>query len=132
MNTEILQNILTYILTSGVRIILIIVFAFILQFALNFLINKVVEKMIKKTTKRKRLRTLKNVFSGTIKFIIVLISFLMILSELGMDITPLLASVGIAGLAIGMGAREIVADFLAGIFILIDDLYSIGDQVKIL
>jgi small conductance mechanosensitive channel len=132
MNTQTLNNILTYTLTAGLRIILIVFFAFLLNLVSNFLINKITERIIKKTNKKKTLKTLKNVFSGTAKFIILLISLLMILSEIRMKKTPHLASVGVLGLAVSMGAKEIVADFLAGIFILIDDLYSIGDKVTIL
>jgi small conductance mechanosensitive channel len=52
-----------------------------------------------------------------------------ILGELGINLGPLIASAGIAGLAIGFGAQSLVKDFLAGIFILIEDQYGVGDIV---
>jgi len=55
----------------------------------------------------------------------------MILSELGINITPILASLGIVGLAVGMAAKDIIADFISGIFILLEGQYYIGDEVKI-
>jgi len=55
----------------------------------------------------------------------------MILSELGINITPILASLGIVGLAVGMAAKDIIADFISGVFILLEGQYYIGDEVKI-
>ena len=55
----------------------------------------------------------------------------MIVRELGFDIAPLLASAGIAGLAIGFGAQTLVKDLLAGAFILIENQFDEGDEVEI-
>jgi len=55
----------------------------------------------------------------------------MILSEVGIDITPLLAGAGVAGIAIGFGAQSLIKDFLSGLFILLEDQYNKGDVVKI-
>ncbi|HOE15376.1 MAG TPA: mechanosensitive ion channel [Candidatus Paceibacterota bacterium] len=55
----------------------------------------------------------------------------MILPELGINITPILASLGIVGLAVGMAAKDIIADFISGIFILLEGQYYIGDEVNI-
>ena len=54
-----------------------------------------------------------------------------IISELGFDIGPILASAGIAGLAIGFGAQSLVKDVISGFFILFEDQYGVGDVVKI-
>jgi small conductance mechanosensitive channel len=55
----------------------------------------------------------------------------MVLSELGLDLAPLLASAGIAGVAIGFGAQNLVKDFLAGLFMLLEDQYGVGDVVDV-
>ena len=55
----------------------------------------------------------------------------MILSELGVNIAPIIASAGIVGLALGFGAQSLVRDFLAGIFIFIEDQYGVGDVVDV-
>jgi small conductance mechanosensitive channel len=55
----------------------------------------------------------------------------MVLNLSGVDIRPILASAGIIGLAIGFGAQSLVKDFVSGLFILIENQYSIGDRVKI-
>ncbi len=55
----------------------------------------------------------------------------MALSELGIDIAPLIASAGIAGVALGFGAQSLVKDFLSGTFMLIEDQFGVGDVVDL-
>jgi small conductance mechanosensitive channel len=59
------------------------------------------------------------------------IALLMILGELGIQLAPLLASAGIAGLAIGFGAQTLVKDMIAGLFMLLEDQYGVGDIVDL-
>jgi len=59
------------------------------------------------------------------------IAGLMILAELGIQLAPLLASAGIAGIALGFGAQTLVKDLLAGLFILMEDQYGVGDAVDV-
>jgi moderate conductance mechanosensitive channel len=59
------------------------------------------------------------------------IAFLMILSELSIQLAPLLASAGIAGIALGFGAQTLVKDLLAGLFMLLEDQYGVGDAVDV-
>ena len=56
---------------------------------------------------------------------------MMILKELSIDIGPILAGVGIIGLAVGFGAQSLVKDFLSGMFILIENQYNVGDVVQL-
>jgi small conductance mechanosensitive channel len=76
-------------------------------------------------------QTLGSILQGLARFVIFLAAALMILKRLGVDITPILASVGVAGLAVGFGAQHIVRDLIAGFFILFDDRFSVGDLVII-
>ena len=64
-------------------------------------------------------------------FLIVTIAAVLILAELGIDIAPLLASAGIAGVALAFGAQNLVKDFLAGIFMTLEDQYGVGDTVDL-
>lgn len=70
---------------------------------------------------------LASVAGGTIAIVAVL----MALSTLGFDIGPILASVGIVGIAIGFGAREVIRDAFLGFFITIEDQYGIGDTIEV-
>lgn len=74
-----------------------------------------------------RTRTLVPLFIGAARLLIGVMAALLILAELGLDIGPLLAGAGIAGLAIGFGAQSLVKDFLTGAFIILEDTVSVGD-----
>ncbi len=98
-----------------------------------FVMRYVVEKGKKRRTKgylRQRSKTLGRVVTQAIGIFIILIGFFMILSELGMDITPLLASAGVAGIVIGLAAQDAVRDFINGFTIMLEDHYNVGDIVK--
>jgi small-conductance mechanosensitive channel len=78
-----------------------------------------------------RAETLRHIVRSVVKGILIVVVVATIISELGFDIGPILASAGIAGLAIGFGAQSLVKDVIAGFFILFEDQYSVGDVVKI-
>lgn len=78
-----------------------------------------------------RMRTLLAVARNALLVFLTLLAGLMVLSELGVDIAPLLAGAGVVGLAIGFGAQRMVQDVINGAFILFQDLMSVGDVVKL-
>ena len=63
--------------------------------------------------------------------VVVTIAFVMVLGELGFNLAPLIASAGIVGVALGFGAQSVVADFLSGVFMLLEDQYGVGDIVDL-
>ncbi len=78
-----------------------------------------------------RLEAISSVLSGAVSFFVYLIALFLVLAELGVDLAPLLAGAGVAGLAIGFGAQSLVKDFFSGIFILLEDQYAVGDIVDL-
>lgn len=80
---------------------------------------------------RRRLQTISTTFRGIAQTIILFIGLVTFLSELGVNITPILASAGVLGFAIGLGAQNLIKDFFAGFLILLEDQFSVGDTVKI-
>jgi small conductance mechanosensitive channel len=80
---------------------------------------------------QQRAETLRHIIRSVAKGILIVVILLTISSELGFDIGPILASAGIAGLAIGFGAQSLVKDVISGFFILLEDQYGVGDVVKI-
>jgi len=78
-----------------------------------------------------RFQTINSLIVNASQTIIGFIALLLILTEIGINIAPLLAGAGIAGLAIGFGARTLVADFIAGFFIIFENQFNVGDWVKI-
>jgi len=78
-----------------------------------------------------RLTTLTNAGQSIGHILIVLIIILMILHELSINITPILASAGVVGLAFSLGAQTVIKDYLGGILILIEDQFGIGDVISV-
>lgn len=81
---------------------------------------------------KERAKTAGTVLRSTMNATIFLITTSMILSEFGLNLGPLIASAGIIGVALGLGAQSIVRDVLAGIFMLIEDQYGVGDEIEVL
>jgi len=80
---------------------------------------------------QKRTKTLGNIVRYALISIIVAISGITVLREVGIDIGPILATAGIGGLAIGFGAQSLVKDVISGFFILMEDQIRVGDVVEI-
>jgi small-conductance mechanosensitive channel len=76
-----------------------------------------------------RAATLGSVLKSASSAIIFVIAFLLILSELRFDLAPFIAGTSIVGVALGFGAQNIVKDFLAGMFMLLEDQYGVGDVI---
>ncbi|MCB1737626.1 MAG: mechanosensitive ion channel [Gammaproteobacteria bacterium] len=78
-----------------------------------------------------RARTLLSVARNALTVTLVVVVVLMVMSELGINIAPLLAGAGVVGLAIGFGSQRLVQDVINGAFILFQDLMAVGDVVKL-
>jgi small-conductance mechanosensitive channel len=81
---------------------------------------------------KERAKTAGTVLRSAMNAAILLITTTMVLSEFGLNLGPLIASAGVIGVALGLGAQTIVRDVLAGIFMLIEDQYGVGDDVEVL
>lgn len=131
----IFQKLIPWFLSQGIKVVLILATAYFVNRFLRVIIERAIHRIIKDKIdgedRKKRVETLISIFSGTLKFIISVLAFLMILPEFGMNIAPILAGVGLLGLAVGMAAKGVISDFIAGLFILLEDQYRIGDRIKI-
>lgn len=78
-----------------------------------------------------RARTIGSVLRSTATLVIGSIVVLMMLDDVGVNITPLLASAGVVGVALGFGAQSLVRDFLSGTFLLLEDQYGVGDTITV-
>ena len=81
---------------------------------------------------KERARTIGGVLSSTLKTVIWVVAVGMALGEFGFNLGPLIASAGILGVALGLGAQTLVRDVLSGIFMLVEDQYGVGDMVDVL
>ncbi len=116
------------------KILAIIVIALVLSNLIRRAINLFGHEIAKKSRDRDaipRVNTLGRVFRYIASVTIYLIAFMLILSELKINIAPILGAAGIVGIAIGFGAQSLVKDYVGGLFILIEDQIRQGDTVKI-
>jgi small-conductance mechanosensitive channel len=81
---------------------------------------------------KERAKTTGTVLTSTLNAVIWVIALGMILGEFGLNLGPLIASAGVIGIAFGLGAQTIVRDVLAGLFMLIEDQYGVGDRIEVL
>ena len=84
------------------------------------------------TTRRvQRAKTMGDLLKSIITGVLVAMFGTMILSELGVNIAPIIASAGIIGIALGFGAQSLVKDFLSGVFMILEDQYGVGDVIDV-
>ena len=133
--TNIIQNLISWFLEHGIKIIAIFIATIISNGFLRSFIKRNFEKQLDNTVngegKKQRLKTIFDILDDIIGFFIWVIAILMILPELNVDTSPLLAGLGVVGLGLSFASRDIIQDFLRGFFIILEDQYRIGDFVKI-
>ncbi|MBN2239412.1 MAG: mechanosensitive ion channel family protein [Dehalococcoidales bacterium] len=126
-----------WFILHGPRILVILVIGIIMWFLIRRLLPIVVDRTVEKSkgeSKKgleKRTNTIVRVLTGTGRILIVVTVILMILSEVGVPIGPMLAGFGIAGVAVGFGAQYLVRDLIAGMFILLENQYRVGDVAQV-
>lgn len=115
---------------SLLRIVIIIFVALFCRLLVALFLGSLVRRMATNSS-RSRVRTLSSVLSNIITSIIWLTTFLIILKEIGIDITPIIASAGVVGVAVAFGAQTLVKDWLSGFFLLIEDQFREGEVIEI-
>lgn len=127
-----------WLIQHGTRMALVVVFSTLAIVLLGRLIPAAIKPAIMRKAKdqseeeiKKRVDTLSGVFLSASEVTIIFGASFMLLSELDINIAPLLAGAGVVGLAVGFGAQNIIKDVLNGLFIIIENQYRIGDVVKI-
>ncbi|GHJ37572.1 mechanosensitive ion channel family protein [Streptomyces sp. TS71-3] len=129
----------------GLRILLIVVIALVLRTVIQRTITRLIDRMnrtaqavdgtalggllVNAERRRQRSQAIGSVLRSVASFLVLGTAALMILSTFRINLAPLLASAGVAGVAIGFGARNLVTDFLSGVFMILEDQYGVGDNV---
>ena len=141
MNSS-LQNILDWVSGTPLRILIILITAIFSQSfgtrAIQRAMNRLATADLVPGTRnivsrqKERARTIGGVLAATLKTVVWIVASGMILGEFGFNLGPLIASAGILGVALGLGAQTLVRDVLSGIFMLIEDQYGVGDSVDVL
>ncbi|MEE6262695.1 mechanosensitive ion channel family protein [Plantactinospora sonchi] len=145
-----------YLVVKPLTILLILLLAFLLRYLLHRTINRLVRstseskipavlkplreriptaapdpEAIYPERRRQRAEAIGSVLRSMTTAVVFAIAALQILSELSFNLAPLLASAGIAGVALGFGAQTLVKDLIAGLFMLLEDQYGVGDVVDL-
>jgi small-conductance mechanosensitive channel len=135
------RNILEWLSGAPLRIFTVLVAAWISHSIGHRAIDRAINKLATADLKpgpgfakrqSERARTTGSVLNSILKAVIWIIALGMILGEFGFNLGPVIASAGVIGVAIGLGAQTLVRDILSGIFMLIEDQYGVGDQIKVL
>ena len=117
------------------RIVVILVVAWILQALAGRLIRMFRGYMARRTSAADELRRIDTVgtaFRYVATVIVVLVAGTLVLNELGISVAPILATAGVAGVAIGFGAQSLIKDYFTGFFLLLEDQIREGDVVEVL
>jgi small conductance mechanosensitive channel len=128
-----------WLLGHGVRILVIIGLAYLFYMIVKALTPPILERLVKARGKGRRARsehakrsqTLSSVIIQAAAIFIIIIALFMILSEVGLNITPLLAGAGVAGIAIGFAAQNLIKDLIAGFLIIFENHFDVGDVIKV-
>jgi small-conductance mechanosensitive channel len=131
------ETIETWFLDHGINNLLVLIVGVIFWLVLKRMIPPLVRRVMSRPVRgesreglKRRADTLQGVFLGLTKVIIVVMVVLIVLSEY-VSIGPLLAGLGIAGVAVGFGAQYLIRDLIAGVFVLLENQYRVGDVARI-
>ncbi|MFJ3770479.1 mechanosensitive ion channel family protein [Streptomyces sp. NPDC090075] len=132
-------------LAIGLKVLLILVIAVVLRNVVLRSITKLIDRMnrtaesaegttlggllVNAERRRQRSQAIGSVLRSMASFVILGTAALTVLSAFQINLAPLLASAGVAGVAIGFGARNLVTDFLSGVFMILEDQYGVGDSI---
>jgi small-conductance mechanosensitive channel len=137
--TPALDKVSAWLLEHGVPILIIIGLAYLFYMIVKVLSPPILERLVKSRGKgrrarsehAKRAKTLSSVVTQATAIFIVIIAIFMILSEVGLDITPLIAGAGVAGIAIGFAAQHFIRDLIGGFLIIFENQFDVGDVIKV-
>jgi small-conductance mechanosensitive channel len=134
---EVIQNwrldALDFLRRDAPKIILVLLVAVVLVRLMRSVTRRLIafSREQLEPSRAQQLRTLASVINGVWLFVVCFVALMQVLPVLGINMGPLLASAGIAGLAIGFGAQTLVKDVINGFFILLENQYSVGDAVRV-
>ena len=130
MSIETLSN--TVFFNVAAIVLLFVVSKFILKMVIKRLIRLAEDGDQEHNSRlEKRAETIGIALMSVGNIVIYMVILIMLLGIFGVDIRPILAGIGILGLAVGFGAQSLVKDFVTGLFIIIEGHYDVGDKVKI-
>jgi small conductance mechanosensitive channel len=126
------KEVLAWFLGQPVKIAIVIVVALVTRALLLRTINRLTKHALSSTSRSdQRTATVSRLLHGGVSTTVWVIALITILAIAGVNVGPLLASAGILGVALGFGAQTLVKDYIAGIFLILEDQFGLGDEVEI-
>jgi len=131
------RQVLAWTLSHGLRALIVLVLAYVALRASSVAIERFKVRLsgdpaVAGSPERlRRAATLSSIVSSLVTATIIFLAGLMVLRELSIDVVPLLTGAGIAGLAIGFGAQNLVRDVISGFFMILEDQVGVGDVARI-
>ncbi len=129
MASDLGQRVIAAVVMLGVTILLALLVWEVVNLAIEHHLAKLARDA--QAVRSARLRTLLPLLRSTLLIVILIVAGLMVLSEIGLNIGPLLAGAGIVGVAIGFGSQKLVQDLITGIFLLLENAMQVGDFVTV-
>lgn len=140
--TDRAQKVWNWFSGSPLHIVVIVVIAIVAQLLGSRAISRAMNRLAAvdlihgpghlAARQKERAKTTGTLLTSALNAVVWVIALGMILGEFGLNLGPLLASAGVIGIAFGLGAQTIVRDVLAGLFMLIEDQYGVGDRIDVL
>lgn len=132
-----IDNPKVWLQTHGLNILFIISGSWFIGKIVTTVVHGVLVSSMKDHTfrsdndRKKRADTLNGLISATVRLITLLVAIAMIIDEIGINTAPFLASAGVVGVALGIGAQSFIKDFVSGVFIISENQYRVGDVVDL-
>ena len=127
-----------WFMSTGIRVIVIVAIAVAVYLICRPIIRSVIKRIVShrmadedEAEIQQRTDTLSSILVKIAGILILIVAVITILPEFGVNITTLIAAIGVGGLAIAFAAQSLIRDFITGFFILLEDQYGIGDVVSI-
>lgn len=131
------ETLLPWLTSNGLQILLVLVVAFVVLRVSKAAITTVIRRAVSDhdaldpTSERKREDTLIGIFQFLVRIIVYIVVAMMVLSEFGIDVGPLIAGAGIVGVALGFGSQYLVRDLISGFFMILENQFRIGDVISV-
>ena len=132
------ETVQRWFLDHGIGILIIVLVGMGLWYLIKKFIPLLVRRAMAKPRRgeskegtKRRANTLENIFTSVGKILVIILVVFMVMDEMNVPIGPVLAGFGIAGIAVGFGAQYLIRDLIAGIFILLENQYRVGDVAKV-
>ena len=126
------QAVTTWLITHGLRIVIAVALGAAALYLGRRIVSRVFQPLVdaSELEMRKRAETLRSLVRSMITATLILVTAIVVLSELGINVGPVLAAAGIVGIAVGFGAQQLVQDVISGFFILMEDQIRVGDVIE--